>query len=130
MSRALTLDKNGKLVVPESDIEDAIISLLAWDGWRVFKFGWALTEAKREIGEVDSPDLLCVRYMGCSPGLAEIIWIEGKSLLGKASGMQKLWHDAERKRGATVLVAGVDFVASVDGFRRWYEASSLKRRVR
>ncbi len=130
MSAGLKLDRQGKLVVPESDLEDAIISLLCWDGWRVFRFGWALTEAKRELGEVSSPDLLAVRYCGCAPGLAEILWCEVKSRRGKADAGQKLWHDAERKRGALVWCAGLDFPATVDGFRDFYGASNLKRRIR
>ncbi len=59
---------------------------------------------------------------------AEVLWIEWKKLGGKASQHQQDWHTLERKRGALVWLAGVDFPASVEGFLDHYRASGLNRR--
>ncbi len=135
---SLKLDRRGRLVVPETSLEQAIVDLLTYDNWRVFRFGWALTEAKRELGEVGSADLLAMRYAdgdtectcevryGCA--CAQVLWCEVKSLRGRASGSQRLWHAAERKRGAMVIVAGIDFDADTESFLAWYRASGLMRR--
>lgn len=47
---------------------------------------------------------------------------------GTATGGQRLWHAAERKRGAMVIVAGIDFDADTESFLAWYRASGLMRR--
>lgn len=49
---------------------------------------------------------------------------------GKASKHQAEWIAAERARGALVLLAGVTFPATIEGFQKWYLASGLARRVR
>ncbi len=45
----------------------------------------------------------------------------------QAAVHQKAWHAIERKRGALTLIAGEDFIASIDGFRDWYRESGLMR---
>lgn len=123
MSRALKLDRRGKLVVPEASLEAAIFTLLSWDDWHVFRFGYALTEAKRELGEISSPDLLAIRY---EPD--QVLWIEAKSKDGRADEGQKLWHIGERRRGATVWVAGDTFPATTEGFLAHYRTSGFMER--
>ena len=139
LGRRLKIDPaTGSLVVSESSIEEGITAILEYDGWRSFKMERNFSEKKqRAFGEAGMPDRLYVRYAygGSYPKFAsgqcisEVLFIEHKSAKGIASAAQKLWHAAERKRGALTLIAGVDFVASIDGFLSWYESSGLKRRV-
>ncbi len=60
------------------------------------------------------------------------MWIEWKRerrrRATKPTEIQMLWHQAERARGAFTLIAGVDFPATIEGFRDWYRASGLQRR--
>ncbi len=58
---------------------------------------------------------------------AETLWIEFKSASGKPKKHQVEWHDKERARGALTWIAGVDFPASIEGFRAHYRASGLNR---
>ncbi len=129
-----------RLKVSEADIEKAVDDLLQYDGWRSFKMEQNFSEKKRRtFGEAGMPDRLYIRYM---PRIrhwtpteeeygpeAEVIWIEHKRHKGIASASQKLWHAAERKRGALTLIAGQDFEASIEGFISWYKSSGLMRKV-
>lgn len=54
----------------------------------------------------------------------------GRAAAGKASQKQLDWIAAEQARGALVLLAGVTFPATIEGFQKWYLASGLARRVR
>jgi hypothetical protein len=69
---------------------------------------------------------LALRYRKQSV-LCEAIWIEWKSRGGRIKKHQVEWHTKERARGAITLIAGVDFDASVEGFRKWYQAAGLVR---
>ena len=40
---------------------------------------------------------------------------------------QLAWHTKERARGTMAAIAGVDFAASVRGFKSWYRGSGLAR---
>lgn len=126
--------------VPEASIQAGIITLLQLDGWRVFetdKQRWQETRAEHPLGgsEVGMPDVLAIRY--CYPGRAElslrkeaeVCWIECKRFGGKAAAHQKLWHSAERARGAFIVLLGEDCAASIDGWIGWYERSGLQRRA-
>lgn len=134
----LALDKRKRLKIPEANIEAAITSILEYDGWRSFKMEQNFSEKKqRAFGEAGMPDRLYIRHLAAwmqapritDRALCEVLWIEHKAATGKASAAQKLWHAAERKRGALTLIAGEDFEASVDGFLEFYRKSGLMRRV-
>lgn len=125
----------------EIDIENTCTEWLTLDGWRPFK-----TDPKhlRGLGvtEPGMPDRFYVRYLYRSGGSAEpcmcgmrdgcacvqLVWIEWKRKGGKSALRQMAWHDAERLRGAVVLVAGENFPATIEGFQHWYRQSGLMRR--
>ncbi len=124
----------------EAQIQSACDDLMVLDGWRIVKTD---LPHLRGLGvqERGMPDRLYLRY-GLYP-LAPIakheasplarlicqsIWIEWKKRGGKASEYQKTWHAIEGACGALVVVAGVDFPASVDGFLDWYNGSGFSRR--
>lgn len=118
----------------ERDINAGIKTLLELDGWHVFLME---TVSRREwgkyTGEVGMPDILAIRYcvgpMGLfSRVLSQVLWCEGKRPHGIVAPNQRLWHAAERERGALVIVAGEDFEASCDGWLAWYRKSGLMRR--
>ncbi len=128
MSRGLKLDRGGKLRIPESSLESAIFDLLTYDNFHVFRFGWAITQAGRELSEVGAPDLLALRY-GLPPDWrTEVLWLEIKSATGRLSPEQRLWIIGERRRGALVWICGETFPATVEGFKEFYGASGLARR--
>lgn len=130
------------LRVPEANIEQTCTQLLEWDGWRSFKMEENFSERKKKrTGEPGMADRLYIRYgslsnvnLGTIPepafrsGHCEVMWIEWKALDGKRSNAQADWHDAERALGALVLCAGINFPASIEGFREWYKKSGLMRR--
>jgi hypothetical protein len=87
------------------------------------------------FGEVGMADHYYVRYSApwdaewpAARADSQSLWVEYKSASGKPSKTQIAWHGKERARGALTLIAGVDFPASVEGFRSWYAASGLRRR--
>jgi len=137
----LRLDRKQRLVVPESSLESAVATIMQLDGWRYFHTEWALTQGGRPVLEVDMADALFIRYLagakietslntGCTlkAPCAEVLWCEFKRIGEEATGAQRLWHAAERKRGAMVIVAGIDFVATSEGYLAWYQSSGLQRR--
>jgi hypothetical protein len=86
------------------------------------------------VGEPGMPDYLYIRYawIGCNKSGqfegwhredAQVLWIEFKKPGEKPRPDQLAWHEAERARGALVLV-----VNDIDAFRVWYRDSGLKRR--
>lgn len=120
----------------EKDLEQACSGLLALDGWRSLKTDpVSRREWGKGFGELGMADRLYIRYGWHStipnPALrhvAEVMWIEWKTTTGRAEQHQIAWHTAERARGALVLLAGVDFPATFDGFLGWYRVSGLMRR--
>ena len=115
----------------ERDIARTCGDLLKLDDWRLL---WCEPVSRREwgrgFGEKGMPDLLAIRYNSIErDGTVrdQIMWIEWKSATGKASKHQKLWHAAERARGALTLIAGEDFPASIEGFKEFYRSSGLNR---
>lgn len=133
----------GKL--SEADIERQCTDFLALDGWRSLKTDpVSRKEWGKGFGEPGMPDRLYIRYddqEDMKPGtpqgvlnspalraIADVMWIEWKRPGKKAEAHQRLWHAAERARGALVLVAGADFRADFDTFVAWYRASGLLRR--
>lgn len=126
-----------KLIVSEAALERTCTEYLAWDGWRSLKTDpVSRREWGKGFGEPGMADALYIRYGWTKPlakgdllaeVLAEVLWIEWKRKGGKAKAHQQTWHTLERKRGALTLIAGVDFEASIEGFKAWYRASGLKR---
>lgn len=111
----------------ERDIEDACTDLLALDGWRCIK-----TDLRhlRGLGvqEKGMADRLYLRYNQIDVcGLVAAIWIEWKRPKGVVASHQAQWHQKERALGALTLIAGVDFVATVDGFLEWYRETGFMR---
>jgi hypothetical protein len=115
--------------VPEALIEAECCKLLAEDGWRILKTDPVSDRGRgKGFGELGMADTLCIRY-GWQPA-AEILWCEWKARGGRVKKHQAAWHAREQARGAMTLMAGVDFPASIDGFKNWYAASGFQRRGR
>ena len=113
--------------VPESLIEGECCKLLAEDGWRILKTDPVSDRGRgKGFGEPGMADTLCLRY-GRQSASCEVLWLEWKAPGGRVKKRQLDWHTKERARGAKTAIAGVDFVASVQGFRSWYSASGLAR---
>lgn len=112
---------------PERDIESACTELLALDGWRCIKTD---LPHLRGLGvqEKGMADRLYLRYNATFDDLAEVWWIEFKTIRGKLSPEQIAWHEAERARGAMTWKAKIDFHPTVEGFLEKYAASGLMRR--
>jgi len=122
-----------KRQLAESHIERQISDFLALDGWVVRHLEQNFNPRKiKLVGERGMPDLLAIRYnqkphYGCKHS-ANVLWIEVKREGGLLSPAQRAWRELESARGATVLAAGYDFVASLDGFAEFYEKSGLQIR--
>lgn len=117
---------------PEAAIQEECVQLLVEDGWRALRTDPVSDRGRAKgFGEPGMADYLLLRYGRCwDYAGGEILWIEFKSSRGKPAKHQIAWHTRERARGAMTLVAGVDFPASVAGFREWYADSGLMRRAR
>lgn len=140
--------------ITERQLEDACCAYLELDGWVCRKMEQNFSERKRKVvGEKGMADRLCIRYgksapeiLGCFSlggcGCAELMWIEfkrerggdGKKVLftkaEKAKIHQVGWIAAERARGGLVLLCGVDFPPTIEGFQKFYRESGLCRRMR
>ena len=120
-------DLSRQITLKESDLERQIAEYLALDSWYTRHFELNYSERKqRSVGERGMPDLLALRYH--PPGASDCLWIELKRPGGRVTMDQRAWRDRERRRGATVLIAGIDFEPSIDGFVGWYEKSGLQVR--
>lgn len=129
----------------EADLERAASDLLELDGWRTLKTDpVSRREWGKGFGELGMADRLYIRYQerflqpdsnggqlahANAIAAAAVMWIEWKRPGGKATTTQKMWHTAERARGALTLIAGEDFTPTFEGFREWYLASGLMRRL-
>ena len=143
--------------ISEAQLSKYIFDLLSTDGWHVFRMEpISRREWGKGTGEIGQPDLLAIRYLprgmclqcavawtdfpptaSCpqcgesltvSPGPAEVLWCEVKRKGAKAQANQLAWIEAERRRGALIWLAGVDFDASPEGFFEKYKASGLMRK--
>ena len=133
------MTRKPRLDPKERDIQATCEDLLQLDGWRIFRMEQNFSERKiKTVGEAGMPDCLAIRYLYAGlfgtlqketvlRSYCELMWIEWKRLKGKPSTHQKLWHAAERKRGALVWLAGEEFPATVEGFWAHYSASGLLR---
>lgn len=124
-----------KLPLREKDIAKCIADLLELDGWRLlFCEPMSRRDQGRGFGEPGMADLLAIRYdsdalrlTGFPSAWASIFWIEFKKPAGIVSAKQRVWHQAERVRGALTIILGEDCEASVDSWIAWYRASGLNR---
>lgn len=119
----------------ESHIQQTVTEFLQLDGWRAFRTELTVQrERGRVVGERGQPDYLYVRYrftvadteagfLGWNRNDAEVWWIEFKRPGEKPRPDQLAWHEAERKRGALVMV-----VDDIDQFVAFYKTSGLQRR--
>ena len=130
-------------LLKERDIERTCTEFLELDGWRCIKTD---LPHLRGLGvqEKGMADRLYIRYHKpckehsmllsipyvCGAQRAEVMFIEWKRPNGKISAKQTEWHQLERKKGALTLLAGVQFVPTIEGFREWYcKRSGLARKV-
>lgn len=95
----LKLDRKGRLLVSEREVQKACVELLRSRGWLVFE---THTDARKSMGEVGQPDLVAVRFPGrpvVNPnGWAQVLMLEVKRKDGRVSKDQRTWHvDAERR---------------------------------
>lgn len=108
----LRLDRRGRLMLSERDVQQQISDWMQLHGWREFATGYG--EIKRgdrlvaTVGEVGMPDRLFVRYKAA--GYCELAWVELKRPEGvghrggRLRKAQKDWIRDETLRGAVVLV--------------------------
>ena len=135
--------------ITEAAIEKSCTDFLVLDGWRPLKMERNWSEKKRKaVGELGMADHLYIRYADYADrtltwaSQAQLMWIEFKRAKGgsgkngglftkaeKAKIHQKAWIATERARGALVLLAGEDFPPTIEGFKAWYMASGLNRRM-
>lgn len=148
---------NAKLLSPktiepsEADIQKACNDLLILDGWRI-----VVTDPKHlrglGVSEPGMPDNQYIRYKlhgynrpthterTLYQEWAQVMWIEWKRrdryskkkrcwIPTKAGERQREWHQRERARGALTLIAGEDFDASIEAFRKWYAKSGLQHKA-
>lgn len=133
-----------KKPLSEADIQRTCADFLTLDGWRPLRTD-PCSDRRRGtgFGEKGMADYLFVRYAGvpcggdgcsgenCGPEFlapAEVLWVEFKKPGGKNQPHQRTWQQAERMRGALVVVATEDFPPTVEGFMGWYRCSGLLRR--
>lgn len=147
------------LELSEADIARTCSGILMIDGWRMLITDPVSDNSRgKGFGEPGMADRLYIRYASIEtvrmareqPALPafgspltpeahrsiwadEVMWIEWKrtrrGVATKPTAHQLAWHRAERSRGAFTLIAGIDFPATIEGFRAWYAASGLARRV-
>ena len=130
----MKLDKDGKLLPSEADIQRACTDFLELDGWRSLRTD-PVSDRRRGkgFGEIGMADYLYIRYPRGERDFkvfAQVLWIEWKQLRGLPMRHQTAWHERERARGAMTLIAGRDFPATIEGLREWYAKSGLARNVR
>jgi hypothetical protein len=121
---------------PEADLERAVRDFLALDGWRALKTDpVSRREWGKGFGELGIADALYIRYGWAQSQvmLPVMPWpnscgSSGKRPTRRAALHQLAWHAREQARGALALIAGVDFLATFEGFLGWYKNSGLQRR--
>ena len=124
------------LVLKEFEIAQTCSDMLQHDGWRMIITDPVSDKSRgKGFGELGMADRLYIRYQTERriPFHCEVMWIEWKRIDQRgrtttASQHQLDWIRDERARGALVLLAGVDFPATIDGFIAWYKGSGLARK--
>lgn len=121
----------------EAHVQQTVTEFLVSDGWRAIRTD-PVSDRKRGkgFGELGMPDYLYIRYLDpVDPGdpeyeeeddlpWAEVLWIEFKRPGQHPTKEQFAWHEAERARGALVLV-----IDDINFFVAWYKRSEMARRV-
>ena len=124
----------------EAHVQQTIVEFLQIDGWRAIRTELTVQRDRgRVVGERGMPDMLLIRYEYEHPfpapnppwpeiepetrSYAQVLWIEMKKPGEKPRKDQLAWHEAERARGALVLV-----VDDIDEGIARYKASGLWRR--
>ena len=121
----------------EADVQRTCTEFLELDGWRAIRTD-PVSDHKlaKGFGELGMADHLYLRYglpitgrnfCGHPPEIqsaAQVLWIEFKAPGKSAEPHQLDWHEAERARGALVLV-----IDDINFFIAWYKRSGLARRV-
>jgi len=140
---------SGPLELSEAAIARTCSDILILDGWRMLITDPVSDKARgKGFGELGMADRLYIRYFFADEvsnphrlpasrktqrdcATTQVLWIEWKRTLRgkptKPTPQQIAWHAAERARGALTLIAGVDFPATIEGFRAWYAQSGLAR---
>lgn len=133
----IRIPRKPRVMRERDEVQKPVVQFLEIDGWRCFRTELTVQKDRgRVVGELGQPDYLAIRYHPESVRLhyrtvaeaarTEVMWLEMKAPNGaRLSANQKLWHAAERKRGALVLV-----VDNFDAFRAWYMDSGLNRRIK
>ena len=120
----------------EREIERDCTAWLELDGWRPLRTD-PVSDRRRGkgFGELGMADHLYIRYSpsGVAPSWngrprCDVLWIEYKRPGTVPTPHQEAWHARERARGALTLMAGVDFEPTLEGLKKWYQASGLMRR--
>lgn len=130
MKKSKPASTPSKVSVSEAHIQETVTHLLQLDGWRAIRTDPVSDRGRgKGFGEVGMPDYLYVRYWNLSTvsfrnNESDVMWIEFKRPGKSAEPHQLEWHNAERLRGALVLV-----VNDIDDFVRWYGESGLARKV-
>lgn len=142
-SRTLTPAAYKKAATLEKHVQQAVTQFLELDGWRAIRTEHAIErnergDFKRKVGEKAMPDYLYIQY---SEDVSErqrlffnmteaqiraevdVLWIEFKRPGEQPRTEQVHWIEAERRRGALVMV-----VDDIDWFIAWYKTSGLQRR--
>src|SRR5882724_2039384 len=115
------------MAIPEASLVLGITQLLELDDWRALRTEYAVNEhSGKPVLEVGMCDYLYLRYG--EPPAAEVMWLEHKAVDGRVATEQRVWHVCERRRGALVLVAGIDFEATLPGWVKFYADSGLCRK--
>lgn len=128
-------------LAPETEYfleRDLVIACTCWlkgDGWRGLQteasYDPDLPRGKRGAtfcSVVGMADCLYLRYDPAFTARAEVFWVEWKRYRSRPAQHQLDWHERERKRHAFTLIAGEDFLATVEGFKVWYRGSGLMRK--
>jgi hypothetical protein len=116
--------------IPEATVQQTVCEFLQLDNWRAIRTD-PVSDRKRGkgFGEIGMCDLLFLRYWASVADVgsaeAQVLWIEFKRKGAQPKPHQSAWHEAERARGALVLV-----VDDIDSFQEWYFNSGLARKLR
>lgn len=133
--RTLTPAAYKKAATLEKHVQQAVTQFLELDGWRPLRTEHAIErnergDFKRKVGEKAMPDYLYIRYCRHISSMcpddcpdASVLWIEFKRPGEQPRTEQVQWIEAERRRGALVMV-----VDDIDQFIAWYRTSGLQRR--
>lgn len=117
--------------IREIDIQRAVCDLLRIDGWRYLRTDPLSDKSRgKGFGEIGMADALFLRYEEFGWGSARTMWVEFKRPGGKPTQAQQDWHALERAHGALTVLMGEDCEPTYDGFRAWYLASGLNRRIK